>query len=178
MATIKRHQTYDTHREITEVTTTYRAWPELLLVAIVVLLIALLNAAGQQPAVQVDVQDTAPVQHDSSTRPADARTYAALAVYHGATADDWLQRAAIAQTALNAYRAGGAALDGQTRVAPTGALDPIAWRNALDAVDAVSSGDYEVPLACAQATAVVPASTRWPGAQCVIRDLAFVELPR
>lgn len=180
MATIKRAEKREVIRgaDCIEVTTTYRVWPELLLVAIVVLLVALLYAAGQQPNVKVDVHGAAAPTHAprDTTLPVDERTYAALAVYHGATADDWLQRAVLAQTALNNLRAGGVTPQGPAGVAPLGALDPIAWESALAAVDAVSSGDYQVPLACARATAVVSASPQWSEAQCVIRDLAFVEL--
>lgn len=50
------------------------------------------------------------------------------------------------------------------------------WLLALDAVDAVASGSYSVPLACARATAVFPLSAADARAHCVIYDLAFVEI--
>lgn len=110
----------------------------------------------------------------------EPRLCATVAVYTQATADDWSQRAVIAQAALNARADCSAALAG---VVGQG-FEPLRWKFALDAVDAVASGSYPVPLACARVNAVVP-TTAGPGhplaqagarAQCVIRDLAFVEV--
>ncbi|MCD9088735.1 hypothetical protein LR961_18455 [Stenotrophomonas sp. SY1] len=61
------------------------------------------------------------------------------------------------------------------------------WQESLDAVDAVSSGGYSIsPDACARANTIVPltvvpdsppdATSVAALAQCVIYDLAFVEV--
>lgn len=114
------------------------------------------------------------------------RVCAAVAVYTLATADDWSQRAVIARAWLNRTKIRPAS---DCRPALNAALSndfsPIRWQQALDAVDAVASGSYAIPFACARVNTVLPAAvTRArsplvrPGAraQCIIRDLAFVEL--
>jgi hypothetical protein len=112
--------------------------------------------------------------------PTDARSCAAAAVFTKATADDWLQRAAIAQASLNAFKAGGTAsnpcgLEFGGAV-PAGALQTIRWRDSLDAADAVASGNYSLPDACRRATVVAPSpASQWPGAQCEVDGLVFVE---
>lgn len=112
----------------------------------------------------------------------DSRTCAALAVYALATDDDWGQRAAIAQATLNSHQSSGVDPDcGKNLVAAlTGPFDSILWRNSLDAVYAVSSGSYDVPLACQRVTTVAPLDLSTPppqGAvtrsQCVVNGLAF-----
>lgn len=118
------------------------------------------------------------------------RICAAVAVYDIADANDWGLRTTVANTALNSFRDGGAVPDCSARLTALMAKDfswP-RWQLALDAVDAVMTGDYSVsPDACARANtmiplsivpdsppeAVPPAAAR---AQCVIYDLAFVEV--
>ncbi|GHH52436.1 hypothetical protein [[Pseudomonas] boreopolis] len=112
------------------------------------------------------------------------RICAAEAVYRLASADDFGLRAAIAQATINGYRAAGAVPNCAAGVTDALSRDfsPARWQLALDAVDAVMSGDYSVsPGACARATAVVPLATVRPApaaprAQCVIYNLAFVEV--
>jgi hypothetical protein len=166
MAKITRSYTLDSHGGDS---TTIRVsiWQELCFFALI-LLLGLISCQNQ-PGAQV-----------AAATPIDARTAAAIAVYTQATADDWLQRAAIAQAFLNANSSGTApkSLSGwgwETGGAvPTGARDPIRWQNALDAVDAVSSGSYVLPPACLRATAVAKSpAPQWPGAQCVVGDLVF-----
>lgn len=90
----------------------------------------------------------------------DARTCAALAVYQGATADDWGQRAALANAALSSFQGDpDAAVPGQApdcgpgvAAALSSDFSPRRWQAALDAVDAVASGTYRVPDACARST--------------------------
>ncbi|MGH8026172.1 MAG: hypothetical protein ACREO0_05520 [Pseudoxanthomonas sp.] len=115
----------------------------------------------------------------------DSRTCAALAVYELATVDDWAQRASIAAATLNAQKTSGADPECGKGLASalSGPFDPIRWQNSLDAVDAVASGSYALPDACARATTILPLRSS-PGsdtlsgdaarAQCVIYDLAFV----
>ncbi|WP_053057036.1 hypothetical protein [Xanthomonas perforans] len=61
-----------------------------------------------------------------------------------------------------------------------GDFTPRRWQEALDAVDAVGSGDYALPDSCARANAVMPAdAAAFPAtahAQCVMYGLAFVEV--
>lgn len=113
------------------------------------------------------------------------RICAALEVYTKATADDWGLRATIAQATLNGFNETGRVPDCAAGVsaALTHEFSPHRWQLALDAVDAVASGSYSVfPDACARANAVVPLSTDETAspvaarAQCVIYDLAFVEV--
>ncbi|MEN5285555.1 hypothetical protein ABE494_06350 [Stenotrophomonas lactitubi] len=117
------------------------------------------------------------------------RICAALAVYELAAADDWGLRATVANTSLNAFRDASRVPDcaaGATE-ALTHHFEPARWQLALDAVDAVLSGSYQVsPAACVRANAVVPLSTadgKEPSAspvlvraQCVMHELAFVEV--
>lgn len=113
------------------------------------------------------------------------RICAALAVYQLASHDDWGLRATIAHVALNSFDAGGVPnCTAGVATALTSDFSPRRWQDALDAVDAVSSGSYSIsPDACIRATAVVPLSSvvnaESPSAaraQCVIYDLAFVEV--
>ena len=181
MATIKRDLARGPKGEEYH-TTTYRCWAELIFGSLVLLAMVLLLVAGQQPDIQVDVHGTAaPIEPETlpQAQPT-AQYYAALAVYRKATADDWLQRAAIANAALNEYADGGAAALTPLGVAvsPDG-FDPIRWDQAVAAVDAVARGDYPLPESCARATRVIVLSdAQGLGAQCVVRDLAFVESPR
>ncbi|NUS37629.1 MAG: hypothetical protein HOQ02_01190 [Lysobacter sp.] len=172
MATIRtvrdhRDDGISTH---TTSTTTYSFWWELGL-GIAVSIGFILFACHRQAA-SAATTDVAPLT-------ADPRNCAAAAVYTKATADDWLQRAAIAQASLNAFNASSTALGTCRKRAGavlSGSRDTIRWRNALDAVDAVASGDFVLPPACLRATVVVPLpATQWPGAQCVVRDLVFAE---
>lgn len=112
------------------------------------------------------------------------RICAALAVYDLADHDDWGLRAAIALTALNGFRAADRVPNCAAGVgaALTQEFSPRRWQDALDAVDAVTSGSYSVsPDACTRATAVAPLSSvvnaetlSAARVHCVIYDLAFV----
>lgn len=117
------------------------------------------------------------------------RICAALAVYELATADDWGLRATIAHTTLNAFSEAQRVPDCASGVttALSNDFQPARWQLALDAVDAVQSGSYQVSIeACVRANAVVPLSTadgKEPStspvlarAQCVMHELAFVEV--
>lgn len=121
----------------------------------------------------------------------DARICATVAAYALATGDQWDQRAVIASTTLNRFAAVGHVPDcGQalSRVVAAG-VDAHLWQASLDAVDAVLSGSYAIPVACARADTVVrspahpavepiglsPVAASAARAQCVIGDLAFVE---
>lgn len=117
------------------------------------------------------------------------RICAALAVYELAAADDWALRATVANTSLNAFRDASRVPDcapGITK-ALTQNFQPARWQLALDAADAVLSGSYQVsPAACVRANAVFPLPTadgKLPStpavltrAQCVMHDLAFIEV--
>ncbi len=117
------------------------------------------------------------------------RICAALAVYELAAADDWGLRATVANTSLNAFRDASRVPDCAAGVteALSHHFEPARWQLALDAVDAVLSGSYQVsPAACVRANAVVPLSAadgKEPNtspvlvrAQCVMHELAFVEV--
>lgn len=115
----------------------------------------------------------------------DARICATVAVYALATTDGFDQRAAIANATLNRFKALGAVPDcgGPLSDVVMRGIDEIRWRSAQDAVDAVQSGSYPLPLACVRADTVVSPTTR-VGApllrsaartQCVLSGLAFVE---
>lgn len=116
----------------------------------------------------------------------DTRTCATVAVYLTATADDWGQRAVIARTQLNKFAADGVpdCAPNLLRILDVG-LDHLRWQAALDAVDAVSSGSYALPVACERVDSVAPldeatGSSPIPGdlsarSQCVINGLAFWE---
>ena len=151
-------------------TTRYSFWGELILLAVVLGWSVLIFAASRQPD---------RLAGDTPTAQLHSRAFAALQVYRAATQDDWLQRAAIAQATLNAFPAGGTASFSPWRDATAaGTFDPIRWQNALDAVDAVSSGDYPLPTACTRASSVVSSTAAArSGTQCVVGDLAFVEQP-
>jgi hypothetical protein len=106
----------------------------------------------------------------------DVRTCAALAVYNGATADDWSQRAAIANAALNAFAEAVPDCGPRLLQEAERGIDPRRWQSALDAVDAVRSGSYDVPRACQPADSVAPSSEadgRALRSQCVIAGLVF-----
>lgn len=157
------------------ITTTYRAWGELLLLVAILAWCVLIFCASREPVL---VQQRGVPAAASPDDQLDAQTFAALAVYELATDDDWLQRAAIARTTLNAFPAGGDSRQFRDRRVAAGTFDPIRWQNALDAVEAVTTGDYPLPVACTRATAVVPSTaTAVPGPQCVVGGLAFVEQP-
>ncbi|WP_439444494.1 hypothetical protein ABWU93_11620 [Xanthomonas translucens pv. translucens] len=138
-------------------------------------------AAG---AATADARGEDPMRVPAGLSITSPRLCAAVVVYRLATADDWGLRTTLAQTALNAFAAAGGAPDCAAPV--TAALghqfDPRRWQAALDAVDAVRSGDYTPsPAACARANAVVAADDGGPAgaaarAQCVIGNLAFVQV--
>lgn len=116
------------------------------------------------------------------------RVCATVAAYTIATGDYWDQRAAIAQATLNRFDRLGYVPDcGQAlgRILTAG-LDPYLWQSSLDAVDAIQTGRYDLPLACARADTIsrIPlpdllasAPLRAPAARapCVIDDLEFTE---
>lgn len=112
------------------------------------------------------------------------RICAALEVYTLANENDWGLRTTIAQAVLNGFNDAGRVPDCAAGVSAALAKDfsPYRWQLALDAVDAVVAGTYSVsPDACARANTVVPLSTEAASpvvarAQCVIYDLAFVEV--
>ena len=124
----------------------------------------------------------------------EPRVCAAVAAYTLATGDHWDQRAVIAHTTLNRFKQLGHVPDcGQALAEILGAgLDRYLWQASLDAVDAVQSGSYALPLACARADRVVrshahpavdlvgfpPSADAVARAQCVLGDLAFVEAAR
>lgn len=118
------------------------------------------------------------------------RICAAVQVYALAETNDWGLRTTVANAALNSFRAGGAVPDCSARLTALMAKDfswP-RWQQALDTVDAIISGDYSVsPDACARANTIIPLSIvpdsppnavppAAARAQCVIYDLAFVEV--
>ena len=121
----------------------------------------------------------------------DARLCAAVAAYSAATGDHWDQRALIAHAALNRFRTLGHVPDcgGTLTVLVANGIEPHLWQAALDAVDAVQSGSFAIPVACARADTVVrspadapvvlagipPVAAPAARAQCVIAGLAFVE---
>lgn len=116
----------------------------------------------------------------------DTRTCAAVAVYTTATADDWAQRAVIARASLNLYKATGVPDCYPEIVTILGDdFDEYRWQAALDAVDAVASESYALPLACERVDSVAPSTVNTgvsplSGAlsarsQCVIGDLVFWE---
>jgi len=118
------------------------------------------------------------------------RICAAVQVYDLAKANDWGLRTTVASAALNSFRDGGAVPDCSARLSAlmTNDFSWPRWQEALDAVDAVTSGDYSVsPDACARANTIIPlaivpdsppdaAPPAAARAQCVIYDLAFVEV--
>jgi len=148
----------------------------------------LLILGGCAATGQPEHATTAAVTTDGDvTVPADLvitspRICAALAVYELADHDDWGLRGTIAATALNGFRAADRVPNcaAGVAVALTADFSPRRWQDALDAVDAVASGSYPVPDACARATAVVPLSAvsadspSAARAHCVIYDLAFM----
>ena len=105
-----------------------------------------------------------------------AHDCAVRTVYHHAQ-DDWGQRALIAASVLNRFPAPGAvshcsAPPLSPTAAPGATPDPYRLQSAYDAVDAVESGSYELPLACAGVTAFsLPEAA--PRSQCVSGGLAF-----
>ncbi|KRG38555.1 hypothetical protein ARC78_15590 [Stenotrophomonas pictorum JCM 9942] len=143
-------------------------------------------ATGEPEASAVDSTSTAgDVTIPTNLVISSPRICAALAVYQMAKHDDWGLRATIAHATLNAFEAGGVPnCTTGVAVALTSDFSPRRWQDALDAVDAVTSGSYSIsPDACLRATAVVPLSSvvnaKSPPAvwgQCVMHDLAFVEV--
>ncbi|KIJ00452.1 hypothetical protein ST27_10145 [Xanthomonas phaseoli pv. phaseoli] len=140
-------------------------------------------AVTGQPAAEptTDTGEAIPEQL-SITSP---RFCAALAVYELATVDDWSLRAGIARAALNGFATAGRVPDCAEGVAAAltgGDFTPRRWQEALDAVDAVDSGDYALPDSCARANAIFPADASpalagtAPAAQCVMHGQAFVEV--
>ncbi|WP_313271373.1 hypothetical protein [Stenotrophomonas sp.] len=140
-------------------------------------------ATGQpEPSPAAEVTTDGDVTVPANLVITSPRICAALAVYELADHDDWGLRGTIAATALNGFRAADRVPNcaAGVAVALTADFSPRRWQDALDAVDAVASGSYPVPDACARATAVLPLSAVNAGspsaarAHCVIYDLAFV----
>lgn len=153
--------------------------------AIVASFIGLWFAAGWIDREHAEAQIATDVTYHLSVQ--DERTCAALAAYRLATGDHWDQRAAVAQAALNRFRALGEVPDCGDALAMVVAqgIDRHLWQASLDAVDAVRAGSYLLPDACVRADTVSPTasaatatSTVHPGSartRCVIGDLAFSE---
>lgn len=107
------------------------------------------------------------------------RICAAVAVYTLATADDWGQRAVIANTVLNQYAAGGPDCRPALEAVLSNGFSPRRWQLALDAVDAVASGSYALPPGCIRANRVASdplGGTVGPALHCVMGGLAFYEV--
>lgn len=141
--------------------------------------VILLHRADGWAADQRDAQLAAVQVHDT-------RTCAAVAVYTTATADDWGQRAVIARANLNLFKTAGVPDCYPELVTILGdGLDDHRWQAALDAVDAVASESYALPLACERVDSVAPSTvptgaSPLPGdlsarSQCVISGLVFWE---
>lgn len=109
----------------------------------------------------------------------DQRVCAAVAVYGVPAAEGFDQAAVAARAALNRFQQLGDVPDCGTVLTRAVALgiEPVRWQRALDAVDAVEAGTYDIPLACARAAHVMPAQVAERG-DCVIGGLAFVESRR
>lgn len=152
-------------------------------------LIALLLAAIALPL--LSCAPALPAAPTTNARPypevRHPRICAAVLVYALGQRDDWVYRAVIAQTALNAFNSSSTAPDcgNGAGAVLSGDFSPTRWQQALDVVDAVSSGDYVVvPEACARAVRIVPLDPALQislldaqdaaRAQCVVHDLAFV----
>lgn len=109
-----------------------------------------------------------------ASSPTSARDCAIRAVYHYAD-DDFGQRALIAAAVLNTALAPDAGLDCGAPPLPSsigGLPDPYRMQSAIDAVDAVASGSYDVPPACTGVSSVSLPSEA-PRSQCVYGGLAF-----
>jgi len=106
----------------------------------------------------------------------DRRTCVAVAVYGVRDAVGFDQAAVAARAAFNRFDLAGKVPDcgvSLTRAVALG-IDAERWQRALDAVDAVDAGTYDIPRACAHASRVMSALSAERG-ECVIGDLAFVE---
>ena len=138
--------------------------------AVLSLLICVAFAALQAPTA------AAPATLAPPLATAPARECAARAVFYTATEDDWGQRALIAYTVLNRAPSPDAGIPcGFPSPPPAGVgdfSDAYFWLSAVDAVDAIASGSYDVPPACTGATEILPFSDS-PRSQCVIGSLAF-----
>lgn len=110
----------------------------------------------------------------------DARLCAATAVYTLATADDWGQRAVIANAVLNQYAAGGPDCRRPLEAALSLEFSVHRWQQALDAVDAVASGSYALPPGCIRANRVVSqpplGGAVGPALHCSMGGLSFLEV--
>jgi hypothetical protein len=153
------------------------------LLASLLLLLGGCAATGQpEPSPAAEVSTDGEVTIPADLVISNTRICAALAVYELADHDDWGLRGTIAATTLNGFLAADRVPNcaAGVAVALTADFSARRWQDALDAVDAVVSGSYPVPNACARATAVVPLSAvsvdspSAARAHCVIYDLAFV----
>ncbi|MEF3081901.1 hypothetical protein V3391_06700 [Luteimonas sp. SMYT11W] len=109
----------------------------------------------------------------------DRRTCAAVAVYAVPDAVGFDQAAVAARAVFNRFDQIGTVPDcgvTLTRAVAMG-IDTDRWQRALDAVDAVDAGTYDIPLACVRAAHVMSAQVAEQG-DCVIGGLAFVEARR
>lgn len=104
---------------------------------------------------------------------ATPRDCAIRTVYHYAQ-DDYGQRALIAAAVLNASVPNvGTPCEAPLLPADVGDLpDPYRLQASIDAVDAVASGSYTLPVACDGVTAFSPPESA-PRSQCVYAGLAF-----
>ncbi len=145
------------------------------------------NFPAPQPAAASALPPTRAPADLAVTHP---RPCAAVVVYNLATADDWGLRTTIAAATLKGFRDAGQVPDCSAAVAKALSHDfsQYRWQAALDAVDAVMEGSYSVsPDACARANTIIPLTIVPDSppdavpptaalAQCVIYDLAFVEV--
>lgn len=105
------------------------------------------------------------------------RICAAAEVYVEAIADDYAQRAAIANAAINRINAHGVDCADQVAFILTENFSAPRWQASLDVADAVLARAYGLPDDCARANTVTDAGTELAqGASCVISGLAFVEV--
>lgn len=121
-----------------------------------------------------DAGDTAEFHNLATFPPTTARDCAIRAVYHFSD-DDYGQRALIASAVLNTSTAPDVGLECGAPLLPSdvgGLPDPYRLQAAIDAVDAVASGSYELPVACDGVTAFASPEAA-PRSQCVYRGLAF-----
>lgn len=111
----------------------------------------------------------------------------ALGVFATARGASWFEQALVARSILNAAtdQGGDACLVAETLPALSRwafprnpeALDPIAWRTALDVAHSVASGDYYIPQPCDQVIGVVGADRFIPDGTapvCVVGSTVFV----
>lgn len=138
-------------------------------------------SAAVAVVIGVSPRNAHPAEPEGDLEPVtEPRVCAAAAVYTLATADDWGQRAVIANTVLNEYAAGGPDCRPAMEALLSNEFSARRWQLALDAVDAVASGSYALPPGCIRANRVVP-TPLWAGAvgpalHCSMGGLSFVQV--